>query len=50
MLILDKIDLETRIDKEGHFKMKAVPTHHKDITITNTYVPDHRSSNLMKQI
>lgn len=29
MLILDKIDLETRIDKEGHFVMKTMPTHHK---------------------
>lgn len=26
-----------------------MPTHHKDMTITNTYVPNNRVSNYMKQ-
>lgn len=49
MLILDKIDLETKIDKEGHFTMKTMPAYQKGITIINTYVFNNRASNYMKQ-
>lgn len=49
ILILENRPQGKTIDKEGHFIMKKMPAHRKDITIINTYVPNNRTSKYMKQ-
>lgn len=49
ILILDKVHLKTRILKKGHFIMNTMPTHYRDLTIINAYVPNNRASNYTKQ-
>ena len=53
MLKSDKIDFETKVvkrDKEGHYIMIKGSTQEEDITIINTYAPNIRAPQCVRQM